>query len=112
MSNGTEITVTLPKAKEISITLSGGNATTITVGETFKDAGYIVTEDGVDVTSKSTMKKIIMDTSTGATVDAINTSQIGTYTITYTIVYGEVSKTLTRTVVVTPASNNSSTSMQ
>ncbi len=109
MSTGTEITVTLPKAKEISITLNGGNTTSITVGTTFKDAGYTVKEDNTDVTSKATVKKVIIDTTTGKTVDTINTTQIGTYTITYTITYGETSKTLARTVVVTPASSNSST---
>lgn len=108
MSSGSEITIQLPISKEIKISLNGNQNTKVEIGTTFKDPGYTVKEGTVDVTNKSTVKKTILDVSTGTTVDKINTSKLGTYTINYTITYNKTSKTLTRTIVVTPSTSNDS----
>lgn len=105
MSSGSEITVTLPKDKEITISLKGKTTMTVEIGTTFKEPGYTVKEDEKDVTSKATLKKtIITDTATNKVVQKIDTTKIGNYTITYTIDYEKTSKTLKRTVVVSPVS--------
>lgn len=109
ISSGAEITVQLPISKEIKITLNGSENMKVEVGTTFKDPGYTVKEGNSDVTSKSTVKKTILDSSTGTTVDKINTSKSGTYTVNYSITYNKTTKVLTRNIVVTPKSSNSST---
>lgn len=108
MSSGSEITVDLPETAEITISLNGKSAMAITVGSTFKDPGYIVKANDKDVTSNATAKTTITDASTGKTVDKIDTSKIGNYTITYAITYEKTSKTLTRSVVITAANSSSS----
>lgn len=105
MSSGSEVTIEIPKEKEISITLNGKSTISLEVGSTFKEPGYTVTEDSKDVTSKATLKKkVITDTSTNKTVDKIDTSKIGNYTITYTIEYNNTTKELKRNVVITAIS--------
>jgi len=107
MSSGSEIMVEVPK--EITITLLGKSEMSIEVGSTFNDLGYVVKEGTKDVTSKATLKKkVITNDATGKTVDKVDTSTIGNYTITYTIEYDGTTKTLKREIVVTPAASNNS----
>ena len=78
---------------------------TVEIGTTFKEPGYTVKEDEKDVTSKAVLKKtVITDTTTNTVVQKIDTTKAGNYTITYTIDYEKTSKTLKRTVVVSPVS--------
>lgn len=117
MSSGSEITVQLPSKKEITITLNGNSTISLEIGNTFKEPGYTVKEDSKDVTSKATLTKtVIIDTATNKTVDKIDTSKIGNYTITYTIEYENTKKELKRNIVITAVDiddkNNSSSSTQ
>ena len=107
MSSGSEIIVDVPK--EITIELNGKNKITVDLGTTFKDPGYSVKEGNKDVTSKATIKKVITNDSTKKTVDKIDTSIVGNYTITYTIEYNGTSKKLTREIVITPATTDKET---
>lgn len=104
MSSGSEIIVDVPK--EITISLIGKSELTVDLGTTFKDPGYSVKEGTIDVTSKATIKKVITNDATKKTVEKIDTSVIGNYTITYNIEYKDTTKILTREIVITPATTN------
>ena len=101
-SDGVEINVDITNAikKEISASLNGQASITITEGTTYNDAGVKVMEDKNDVTSKAKIETKITKAGTPATIKSE-----GTYTITYEITYNNFSKTLTRTVIVKKAEN-------
>lgn len=102
ISSGAEVTVELPE--DATFSLNKGNSISLEVGATFTDPGYTVMSGNTDVTKKATLKsKVITDSITGKTVTSIDTSSVGTYTITYTIEYEETIKVLTRSVVITAA---------
>lgn len=77
------------KPLEIEFTLKGSSKVSIYVGQTFKD-DFVTAKgsDGVDYSDYVTK--------TGS----VNTSVAGTYTIKYNLVYGNINKTLKRTVIV------------
>lgn len=102
MSSGAEVTVELPE--DATFSLNKGNTISLEVGETFTDPGYTVMSGNTDVTKKATLKsKVITNTVTGKTATSIDTTSVGTYTITYTIEYEGTVKVLTRSVIITAA---------
>ncbi len=106
MSSGAEVTVTLPKAEKIEISLKGQYTMTLKVNSTFTEPGYTVKEGTTDVTSKATVSKTITDLSNSKEVTKIDTSKVGSYQIKYTIKYKTTTKTLTRNITIAPASSN------
>ncbi len=106
ISKGVETKISLDNVKSVITTELKGNKTVeLKIGDKFTDSGIVILEDTVDVTSKATVKKTIKD-ATGNTVETIDTSKTGTYTITYAITYGKFTDTLTRTVQVKKASTD------
>lgn len=100
-SNGVEVSVDISKAvKEINATLLGDSDVTISEGTAYNDLGVKVVENGSNVTSKATIDISV----NGKKVNSVNITSAGTYTITYNIKYGDFSKTLTRKVTVSKAS--------
>ena len=70
------------------ITLNGGNEIIIGLGETYEEPGYTVkTASGTEIDSNLVKVEGI-----------VNTSTIGTYTVTYTVTYEGQTTTTTRTV--------------
>ena len=78
--------------KEIRISLNGGKEVKLNVGSTWSDPGLIITENGVDVTSKySWTPSGIKDG------EVVNTP--GTYTNTYTVQVNGKTFEVTRTII-------------
>lgn len=97
-SSGSEARIDLSSLKPtVTASLVGSETMTLSIGGTYTESSVKVTEDNLDVTSKATIKKSIVDAN-GTTVTTIDTSTINTYTITYVIIYGDFTKTLKRTV--------------
>lgn len=100
MSSGAEVTVEMPEDAVFS--LNNGNTITTDIGTTFTDPGYTVKVGDKDVTkSAKLVSKVITNAVTGNTVQEIDTDNVGTYTINYTIEYSGTTKILTRSVIVT-----------
>lgn len=79
--------------------LNGGKTVSVNIGETYEDKGVFVLDGNDDVTSKAT----IVANPDPLTID---TSVIGTHTITYTVSYNGKTETLTRTVNVVDNSSS------
>ena len=79
--------------KEIRISLNGGKEVKLNVGSTWSDPGLIITENGVDVTSKYSWT-----TSGIKDGEVVNTP--GTYTNTYTVQVNGKTFEVTRTIIV------------
>ena len=93
-SGGVEAKVDISSVvKEIKFSLIGETSVTTTAGN-YQDKGVKVEENGVDVTSKASIKISV----NGQAFDNSKLSTPGKYTITYDITYGNVSKSLTRNV--------------
>ena len=89
-SSGVSTTVDLsPAEKNIVFKLNGDKVMNIIKGSTFTDPGVFVLDGNDDASSKATVV---------ITPQEIDTSTIGTYTITYQVSYGGKTKTFTRTV--------------
>ena len=105
-SAGVSTTVDLTPVEntnDIVFKLNGDKVMEIVVGSTFTDPGIFVLDGNDDATSKATVV---------ITPDSIDTSTIGTHTITYQISYKGKKETFTRTVKVIEDSSseeNSST---
>lgn len=102
LSNGSTAILDLTnvqKEEPISFQLKGDKIINLKVGDTYNDSGIIVKEGSNDVTNKASW------TSSGN----VDTSNAGTYTITYNISYKDKVQTLTRTIVVELDSSSSST---
>ena len=101
-SNGVSTTVDLTPedTNNVIFKLNGDKVINIVVGETFTDPGVLVLDGNIDATSKATVV---------ITPDNIDTSTIGTYTITYQVSYKSIKETFIRTVNV--IENNSSNEM-
>lgn len=99
-SAGAETKVDLSGLKTtITAQLVGSETITLTVGGTYTEYSVKVTEDGVDVTDDATIKTTIVD-ATGTPATKVDTTAANTYTITYTVTYGDFTKTVKRTVVI------------
>ena len=99
MSSGNDVTVEVEY--DPVFTLKGDTNMVIEAGKTFTDPGYLVKAGEEDITSKAKLKsKVITDTATNKTVNAIDTTKAGKYTISYTLEYNNHTKVLTRTVTV------------
>jgi len=98
-SAGTSTTLDLTEEEKITFKLNGKDKIEINLNETFKDPGVSVFEGKKDVTSKATISVNPSD---------IDTSSVGTHTLTYIISYNNKKQTLTRTLNVVDNSNNSS----
>lgn len=99
-STGAEVKVDLSSMKStITANLVGNETVKLSIGASYHESSVKVLEDGVDVTSKATVR-ISMTDATGVPVTNIDTSGANTYTITYQITYSDFTKTLKRTVII------------
>jgi len=96
-SSGASTIIDLSHTNEVTFSLNGKQTISVNLNEKFVDPGITVLEGDKDVTSKATVT---------VTPDEIDTSSIGTYTLTYKISYNDQTKKLTRTVKVIDNSNS------
>ncbi|MBE6152916.1 MAG: DUF5011 domain-containing protein [Firmicutes bacterium] len=96
-SSGASTIIDLSHTDEVTFSLNGKQTISVNLNEKFVDPGITVLEGDKDVTSKATVT---------VTPDEIDTSSIGTYTLTYKISYNDQTKKLTRTVKVIDNSNS------
>lgn len=103
-SSGSEINLTVKTQAVPTFTLAGNKTYTINVNETFTDPGVVVTENGVAIaTNKYTVSKTITDTAGKSHTISTMIKDPGTYTIKYTIKYGNITNnSLVRTIIVKP----------
>ena len=101
MSDGVSTSISLDGV-ETKVTISLANSdVTLNVGDaiTISNNDVLVKADSKDVTANANIDIKITD-NTGAPVAAIDTTEAGIYTITYTVNYKSQGKTLTRTVTI------------
>jgi penicillin-binding protein 1A len=103
-SNGVEVKVDISGAKKISSSLVGDEKVNVAVGSSYVDAGVKVTENGTNVTSKATVDVLV----NGQKGKKVDTKVAGSYTITYSIKYGDYTDTLQRTVIVSAGHSQNS----
>ena len=102
-SDGAEVTVSLKDVKTVLTANLKSDTQTLKIGETYNvpsDYSTIMTilDGSTDITKKATVKETY--TKNNTTVNSINTSSEGTYTITYTITYNGSTITKKRTLKV------------
>ena len=98
---GVETTVNVSNVQgEITVSLVGSASMTVNLNSTYRDQGVVVKEDGKDVTTSAEVETSITNSAgIPASLDTF-TSTAGTYTISYTVTYGDYTKTITRKVTV------------
>lgn len=102
MSSGISTTISLDGVKdEVTISLSGDSAVTVSSGN-YTEKGVKVLSGKKDVTDKAKVSIIYKD-STGKEVNIsdITSNNPDVYTATYTVLYDDSTKTLTRTIITT-----------
>lgn len=103
-STGVEVTVNFDGSDPIvSANLNGDETVSKNKGEIYTDEGITVYDNLVDVTSQANISTIVKDDSNktiGDNVSDINFNDVGTYTVTYTVKYHSLNKTLTRTIII------------
>jgi penicillin-binding protein 1A len=98
MSDGVTVSVSMDSVtSEVTAELIGTNPYVWT--GSYSESGVRVTENGIDVTSQSTIHtKYTNSNNQEISINDLTTT--GTYTATYTITYNSFTKTLTRTIVI------------
>lgn len=98
---GVETTVNVSNVQgEITVSLVGSASMTVNLNSTYRDQGVVVKEDGKDVSTSAEVETSITNSAgIPASLDTF-TSTAGTYTISYTVTYGDYTKTITRKVTV------------
>jgi penicillin-binding protein 1A len=101
-STGSSVTVSdNPYVSVIDMSMNGSATVSHTQNSTYTDLGVSVTEDGIDVTSKATIKTVITKGPTNEVITSIDTSVKGiTYKITYTVTYKTETETFVRTITI------------
>lgn len=93
--------------KVILLDLKGGSTVRLNQNESWTDPGLYITENGIDVTNKYPFTKTIKFN--GTTVNSVDTSKEGTYTITYTVQINGENKSISRKVTIIATSTPSPT---
>ncbi|MDD3453232.1 MAG: transglycosylase domain-containing protein [Bacilli bacterium] len=101
-SDATEVKISLSNVASIDVSLIGESTINLKVGSSYSEKGVKVTSNSTDVTSSSTIKTTIKNSS-GDVVTSIDTSKADTYVITYAVTYKSLSKSITRTIKITQA---------
>lgn len=95
------VTVTHGTTANISLQLNPNRESeTLAIGTTYQESSkpVIVLENGNDITNSATISKVIK-TSSGATINSIPSDSASTYTITYTVKYQGITKTISKRII-------------